>query len=43
MDGVEELQQRLLLELLAMDDVHLLEEGGLATLACTQQQDLDQP
>ena len=42
MDGVEELQQHLLLDLPVMDDVHLLEEGGLAALACTQQQDLDQ-
>ena len=43
MDGVEELQQGLLVELQALDDVHLLEEGGLAALACTQQQDPDQP
>ena len=43
MHGVEQLQQRLLVELQVLNDVHLLEEGGLAALACAQQQDLDQP
>ena len=43
MHGVEQLQQLLLVELQVLNDVHLLEEGGLAALACTQQQDPDQP
>ena len=42
MNGVEELQQGLLIELQAMDDVHLLEEGGLAALACAHQQYLEE-
>lgn len=41
-DGVAELEQRLLVELAAVDDAHLLEEGGLAALARAQQQDLDE-
>uniref|UniRef100_A0A8B9RCQ0 Uncharacterized protein n=1 Tax=Astyanax mexicanus TaxID=7994 RepID=A0A8B9RCQ0_ASTMX len=42
-DGVSEVQQRFLVELLAVDDPHLLEEGGLAALPRAQQQDLHQP
>lgn len=42
-DGVAELEQRLLVELAAVDDAHLLEEGGLAALARAQQQDLHEP
>uniref|UniRef100_A0A452IR57 Uncharacterized protein n=1 Tax=Gopherus agassizii TaxID=38772 RepID=A0A452IR57_9SAUR len=41
-DDGPELQQRLLVELAAVDDPHLLEEGGFAALAGAQQQDLDQ-
>uniref|UniRef100_A0A8C4U635 Uncharacterized protein n=1 Tax=Falco tinnunculus TaxID=100819 RepID=A0A8C4U635_FALTI len=41
-DGGPELQQRLLVELAAVDDPHLLEESGLAALTGAQQQDLDQ-
>lgn len=42
-DGGAELLARALVEVLAVDDPHLLQEGGLAALARTQQQDLHQP
>nr|BAC25732.1 unnamed protein product [Mus musculus] len=42
-DGGAELLARALVEVLAVDDPHLLQEGGLAALARAQQQDLHQP
>uniref|UniRef100_A0A8D2G3Q5 Uncharacterized protein n=1 Tax=Theropithecus gelada TaxID=9565 RepID=A0A8D2G3Q5_THEGE len=42
-DGGAELLARALVEILPVDDPHLLQEGGLAALACAQQQDLHQP
>lgn len=42
-DGGAELLARALVEVLAVDDPHLLQEGGLAALTRTQQQDLHQP
>uniref|UniRef100_A0A8C0XL55 Uncharacterized protein n=1 Tax=Castor canadensis TaxID=51338 RepID=A0A8C0XL55_CASCN len=42
-DGGAELLARALVEVLPVDDPHLLQEGGLAALARAQQQDLHQP
>lgn len=42
-DGGAELLARALVEVLPVDDAHLLEEGGLAALARAQQQDLHEP
>uniref|UniRef100_A0A4X1ST82 Uncharacterized protein n=1 Tax=Sus scrofa TaxID=9823 RepID=A0A4X1ST82_PIG len=42
-DGGTELLARALVEVLSVDDPHLLQEGGLAALARTQQQDLHEP
>uniref|UniRef100_A0ABI7WZ33 Uncharacterized protein n=1 Tax=Felis catus TaxID=9685 RepID=A0ABI7WZ33_FELCA len=42
-DGGAELLARALVEVLPVDDPHLLQEGGLAALARAQQQDLHEP